>query len=205
MVPLLFFYLMLMAASVDGFLPVARQRSAVACPFRGSQKNSLALFAAADDEEEDDDDEYDIDDSSLGDWRKFRASLIDEGLPGEDTKDEETTNYNAISKTEDSKKKTRKSVAAKNEKLLEEQNAQLAEEYKAGIWAHTIQQAEVGGLLCRMPLEAELYLGDSASGGYWKQKLDLMLTDTDNSKSDVVKGLQLDEDPETVTIAKVDQ
>ena len=194
-----------MVVTVDGFLPVSRERSLTSCPFRGfhhSQRNSLALCAAADDDEDDDDDD-DIDDTSLGDWRKFRASLIDEGLPGEETMDEE--NVNAITKTDDSKKKTRKSVAAKNEKLLEEQNAQLAEEYKTGIWAHTIQQAEVGGLLCRMPLEAELYLGDSASGGYWKQKLNLMLTDTDNSKSDVVKGLQLDEDPETITTAKVDQ
>ena len=87
-------------------------------------------------------DDEEIDDSSLGDWRKFRASLIDGGLPGS---------------TEQKEKPSKKSVAEKNEELLAQQNEKLAEEYRSGVWAHTVGQPEVGGLLCRMPLEAELY------------------------------------------------
>lgn len=183
------------------------QSAATPCGIFQSKRYSLVLRASTDDDDndddDDDDDDYSIDDASL-DWRKFRASLIDEGLPGEVTSQKDGKISDSTTNAED-KKKTRKSVAVQNEKLLEEQNAQLAEEYKTGIWAHTVPQAEVGGLLCRMPLEAELYLGND--GGYWKQKLDLMLTDAgdDKAKGDVVKGLRLDEDPETVTISRVDQ
>ena len=73
--------------------------------------------------------------------------------------------------------KSKKSVAAQNEALLAQQNKALAEEYRTGVWAHTIGQPEVGGLLCRMPLEAELYYGSTVlkGGGYWKEKADLLL------------------------------
>ena len=214
------FILLMTATCVFGFSPVPLPVSGLGSPFRGnyhslgiviSNQHPIILRASKDDEDDDDDDDeddydYDIDDASL-DWRKFRAALIDEGLPGEGTSGtiaEETT-HSATTKAEGRKSKTRKPVALQNEKLLEKQNAKLAEEYKTNSWAHTVPQAEVGGLLCRMPLEAELYLGND--GGYWKQKLDLMLTDLgdEESNSDVVKGLRLDEDPETVTIAKVDQ
>ena len=165
------------------------------------RRQPVALRAAADDDDDDDDDE--LDDASLGDWRKFRASLIDGGLPGETTAGDSTkTDDNQDTK----KSKKNKSVAAQNEALLAQQNEQLAEEYRTGIWAHTIGQAEVGGLLCRMPLEAELYLG--ANGGYWKEKLDLMLSlESMDGKGSGIPDLQLDEevDTETRTVAKVDQ
>jgi len=134
------------------------------------------------DDDDDDDDENLDDDSSLGDWRKFRASLIDGGLPGGVT----TSNQDSsISSASSSSMAQKKSVAAQNEALLAQQNKQLAEEYRAGVWAHTIQQVEVGGLLCRMPLEAELYLGGDKNiknnnkeknGSYWKEKLNIMLS-----------------------------
>ena len=65
---------------------------------------------------------------------------------------------------------------------MEQQNQALAQEYKSGVWAHTIQWPEVGGLLARMPLEAELFKG--ASGGYWKDKLTLMMLSSSTSSTD---------------------
>lgn len=119
------------------------------------------LYASNDEGEDDDDD--DMEDVDLGDWRKFRASLIDTGIStGEEEKNKE--------------KESKPSVADKNEQLLEKQNAQLAEEYRSGVWAHTTGEPEVGGLLCRMPLEAELFYGEK---GYWKKQL----TDTLQTKN----------------------
>jgi hypothetical protein len=144
-----------------------------------------------DDEEEDDDDDDDIlTDVSLGDWRKFRASLIDGGLPGE--------NGGKKVKVEPTKNK---SVAAENEVLLAQQNEKLAEEYRSGVWAHTVGQPEVGGLLCRMPLEAELYYGGT---GYWKKKLDIMLA-LDPINSEGEKKLDEEVDLEILTRSKVDR
>jgi hypothetical protein len=184
----------------------------------------LYASAPADDEdeedEEDEDDEDDslMDDSSLlGDWRKFRASLIDGGLPIttsapiSSSSDDSSDSSNGDTSTQETKpgkqpaKKTtaaatttkRKSVAAQNEALLEQQSQSLALEYKTGVWCHVIQEPEVGGLLCRMPLEAELYHGSSSSSttsstssssatsassasstesSYWKDKLRLMVS-----------------------------
>ncbi|KAL3764670.1 hypothetical protein ACHAW5_000301 [Stephanodiscus triporus] len=56
-----------------------------------------------------------------------------------------------------------KSVSRRNEELLSAQNAALAEEYLHGAWAHESAVPEVGGLVCRMPLEAEIYRGSSSS------------------------------------------
>jgi hypothetical protein len=155
-------------------------------PFRRA-----VILRATDDD--DDDDEEEIDDASLGDWRKFRASLIDGGLPGSTAVEKE-------------KEKPRKSVAEKNEELLAQQNAKLAEEYRAGVWAHTVGQPEVGGLLCRMPLEAELYYSGT---GYWKEELDLMLSmdKMDGKGPSSSEGARLDEEVNTdlITVTKVDQ
>jgi hypothetical protein len=144
---------------------------------------STAIYAT--DEDDDDDDDYDdMESSNLGDWRKFRASLIDEGLPGENNE---------------------KSVATENEALLEQQNKELAEEYRSGIWAHTIGQAEVGALLCRMPIEAELYLKGS---GYWKDKLDVMISlsdDNDDDDGSSISSGSIDEDPGLLGNAKINQ
>ena len=56
-----------------------------------------------------------------------------------------------------------KSVSKRNEELLVSQNADLAEEYirDGGAWAHATAVPEVGGLVCRMPLEAEIYRGSA--------------------------------------------
>jgi len=147
-------------------------------PYPRSQ-STFALRASSDDKEDDDDDddeESSIDDTSLGDWRKFRASLIDGGLPSAPSSTA-TTTKTAGSSTKSNKKK---SVAAKNEELLAKQNEKLAEEYRTGVWAHTVPDAEVGGLLCRLPLEAELFLGKIPTSNpnalYWKDKLDLMVS-----------------------------
>jgi hypothetical protein len=91
-------------------------------------------------------------DFELEDWRKFRASLIAK---------EETTTTTTM----------KQSVAKENEKLLEEQNEALAKEYKSEVWAHLISEPEVAGLICRMPIEGELYWGT----GFWKDKLDALL------------------------------
>ena len=107
------------------------------------------------------------------------------------------------SSTETKQKKTK--VAEKNEELLATQNEELAEEYRAGVWAHTVGQPEVGGLLCHMPLEAELYYSDS---GYWKEKLDLMLSmDSMDGKGSGIEDLKLDEevDSDLLTVSKVDE
>ncbi|KAL7462971.1 hypothetical protein ACHAXS_003347 [Conticribra weissflogii] len=61
-----------------------------------------------------------------------------------------------------------KSVSKKNEQLLRGQNEALAEEYLNGVWAHESSIPEVGGLVCRMPLEAEIYRGSRQSTLYKK-------------------------------------
>ena len=164
--------------------------------------STFSLRAGPDDEDDDDDedDEQDLDDSRLGDWRKFRATLIDGGLPGElsSTSDDQ----------EKAQKKKQKAVPEMNAALLAKQNEKLAEEYRTGVWAHTIGQVEVGGLLCRMPLEAELYMGKN--GGFWKEKLNVMLSlerrgsdDHDVDKS--IVSDDEDEDTDTKILSKVDR
>jgi hypothetical protein len=162
-------------------------------PFGQTRRTICTTFAIQNDDNEkddyDDDDEEEeedliVDDAALGDWRKFRASLIDGGLPtAQNSVDTTTTTTSTATTTttaaldttileESSKISKRRTVAAQNEALLAKQNQPLAEEYRTGIWAHTIGQAEVGGLLCRMPVEAELYYHGT---GYWKDKLDIMV------------------------------
>jgi len=136
----------------------------------------------------------------LGDWRKFRAALIDGGLPGElpSTSDGQ----------ENVQKRKQKAVAEMNAALLAKQNQKLAEEYRTGVWAHTIGQVEVGGLLCRMPLEAELYMGKN--GGFWKEKLNVMLSLEQQSSDDDDLGRSIvtdddDEETDTKILAKVNR
>jgi hypothetical protein len=140
--------------SVSPSLSIARRQSI----------QQFILFAAPSDDDDDDDDDETEEDIALGDWRKFRASLIHSGLPGADD----------VADQKEEKAKSKKSVAKENEKLLQEQNQELAREYQAGVWAHVVAEPEVGGLLCRLPIEAEIYLG--ANGGYWKEKLSAMLS-----------------------------
>merc|ERR1711865_1047075 len=50
-----------------------------------------------------------------------------------------------------------KSVSKANEELLNQQSKKLAKEYKDGVWAHESSITEVGGLVVRLSLEAEIY------------------------------------------------
>ena len=143
------------------------------------------------DDDDDDDDDIQIDDSSLGDWRKFRASLIDGGLTSTDETSGEQTN----------KPKKRQPVAKQNELLLEKQSAKLAEEYRSGVWAHIIGEPEVGGLLCRMPIEAEIYYG---TDGHWKDKIKLMMTLNDESSTGKTRDI-LDEETDRLADTRVNE
>mmetsp|Transcript_62313 Transcript_62313/g.184379 ORF Transcript_62313/g.184379 Transcript_62313/m.184379 type:complete len:349 (-) Transcript_62313:1344-2390(-) len=128
-----------------------------------------------DDDDEDDDDAIDPD--SLGDWRAFRRNLAQSGIETpessgagtDDGSDEETKK----SKVE------RKSVSKRNEALLEAQSEALAKEYKSGVWAHEAPNAEVGGLICRLPLEAEIHRNTEHSLMGQKLETRLSLDDGD--------------------------
>jgi len=131
-----------------------------------SSQNHIILKAASspgnvnegeDVDDDDDDDEY-IDDSSLGDWRAFRANLATSGIStGESSEGSSSSSDGAIETSAPPKQSRPKSVSRKNEQLLKSQNEALYREYESGVWAHEAPTAEVGGLLCRLPLEAEIY------------------------------------------------
>uniref|UniRef100_A0A7S4EPX1 Uncharacterized protein n=1 Tax=Pseudo-nitzschia australis TaxID=44445 RepID=A0A7S4EPX1_9STRA len=110
---------------------------------------------------DDDSDEY-IEDADLGDWRSFRKTLVDQGISYDTTEDgyldtdAEKSETPTISNTGSSTDRP-KSVSKANEELLEKQSETLAKEYKDGVWAHEASFAEIGGLVVRMPLEAEIY------------------------------------------------
>ena len=132
----------------------------------------------------DDDDDY-IDEDSLGDWRSFRMNLANNpagvseastssssidgiDLSSEDASSKTITSESATSSdtattTSSSSSQRPKSVSKQNEQLLSAQNSALAEEYINGVWAHESSIPEVGGLVCRMPLESEIYRGSSDS------------------------------------------
>lgn len=158
----------------------------------------------ADDDDDDDDEEY-IDEQSLGDWRSFRAtlvgsssSIISSSVPEDglllDDNEEQTSIINDINDddnnngnmknddaspsetTKDNTRPTRpKSVSKENEDLLRSQSDILAEEYK-GIWCHEVTLPEIGGLVVRLPLEAEIFKN--------KDKLSLLGKDLTRSLDD---------------------
>ncbi|EJK45752.1 hypothetical protein THAOC_35617 [Thalassiosira oceanica] len=109
--------------------------------------------------QQEDDDE--IDPSSLGDWRQFRMNL---SQGASSTSSEAAIDGIDLGGAKETKVKERpRSVSAKNEELLKKQNSKLAEEYMNGVWAHESALVEVGGLVCRLPLEAEIYRGKDSS------------------------------------------
>jgi hypothetical protein len=129
---------------------------------------------------DDDDDDY-IDEESLGDWRSFRMNLANSVASGDSSSSsiidgidlsDESSVSSSLSTTEtttttnnnnqDSPKRP-KSVSKQNEELLTAQNSALAQEYLNGVWAHDTSSPEVGGLVCRMPLELEIYRGSPDS------------------------------------------
>jgi putative AlgH/UPF0301 family transcriptional regulator len=124
--------------------------------------------SGSDDEDDNDDDDEYIEDTDLGDWRSFRKTLVDSGISIEtaeegymdsDTKkkEESKTPVSSIDASKGSSIERPTSVSKANEELLETQSETLAKEYKGGVWAHESGFAEIGGLVVRMPLEAEIY------------------------------------------------
>lgn len=109
-----------------------------------------------DEDDDDDDDEY-ISDDTLGDWRTFRSTLVGNGLSSPslsetgENKDYEEGDKPKVEKTEEEKE-----VSA-NVELLFSQSDKLGEEYLSGAWAHEAPDVEVGGLVVRLPLEAEIH------------------------------------------------
>ncbi|KAJ1638488.1 hypothetical protein T492DRAFT_943570 [Pavlovales sp. CCMP2436] len=84
-------------------------------------------------------------------WRDFRKQLIAGGIkvttdapaePGEPARGSSDLPERVV-------------VAPRNEALLREQNALLYDEYVNGAWAHE-SAPEAGGLMCRLPLQAQL-------------------------------------------------
>jgi hypothetical protein len=76
--------------------------------------------------EDDDEDDY-IDTADLGDWRAFRRSL---------TVGEASSTASTLSTDATTTKASVKSASLENEALLQQQNPELAREYKTGVWAH---------------------------------------------------------------------
>lgn len=158
----------------------------------------MELRSKADDEDDDDDDddEY-IDDSSLGDWRQFRANLATSGIStqsdgtdasnsGADEAADDIVSSSSDGADNSSAAPTstrRKSVSKRNESLLKSQNAELYREYETGVWAHEAPAPEVGGLLCRLPLEAEIYRNAKYSPVGQKLQAILEKDDDDNTSS----------------------
>lgn len=147
-----------------------------------------------DDEEEDDDEDDLIDADSLGDWRAFRRNLAG------------STESSEESGTVD--KSPKKSVSKENEALLQLQNEELAEEYRTGVWAHEISTPEVGGLVCRMPLEVEIYRNyrHSLIGRKLRKKLGITeisgIDDIERPTSDWYRAAQLLVESEMQDIAE---
>lgn len=156
-------------------------------PFSGSRQASATLFPtpksccdfelesfntqsvlkmSIDDDGDDDDDEY-ISDDELGDWRTFRSTLVGNGLSSPEdidttNKEENTEGGDDIVAVESNKKEEKQNVSP-NVELLFSQSDELAEEYLSGAWAHEAPHVEVGGLVIRLPVEAEIYRGGTKS------------------------------------------
>eukprot|EP00534_Pseudo-nitzschia_fraudulenta_P004876 CAMPEP_0201116072 /NCGR_PEP_ID=MMETSP0850-20130426/449_1 /ASSEMBLY_ACC=CAM_ASM_000622 /TAXON_ID=183588 /ORGANISM="Pseudo-nitzschia fraudulenta, Strain WWA7" /LENGTH=523 /DNA_ID=CAMNT_0047380057 /DNA_START=280 /DNA_END=1851 /DNA_ORIENTATION=+ len=132
-----------------------------------------------DDDEDDDDDQY-IDTDSLGDWRNFRRSLaMGTGGDNEGSSGIKTTEESAASAAMSMVCNERE--VTENEKILESQNKELADEFASGVWAYQTATPEVGGLVVRLPLEVELYRNyrHSIAGS----KLRAMLVDDGEGKN----------------------
>lgn len=104
------------------------------------------------------------------DWRKFRAQLISNGLKLTTDEEEQDSSSGGTD--------TASSVAPENELLLKEQSQALWDEYMNGVWAHS-SPVEVGGLLCRMPLQYQLIdmmrNGEERSASDWGSLLEKKL------------------------------
>lgn len=70
-----------------------------------------------------------------------------------------------LAATDEQRPQRERVVSKLNEDLLRKQNLALAEEYVSTAWAHETPQPEIGGLVCRLPLEAEIYRNKSSKLG----------------------------------------
>ena len=151
-----------------------------------SQCRTRLMMSQEDDEEKEDDDDY-IDDAALGDWRTFRSTLVGSGgltsseSEIEQSNDEGSTQSSNESKTttttnqQQAKEKSKDQAISPNVELLFAQSDRLAEEYLSGAWAHESPGVEVGGLVVRLPLEAEIYRHGEKNviGKKLKQRMDI--------------------------------
>lgn len=120
-------------------------------------------------------------------WREFRAQLISGGLKlttdMEEGQKEDSGSADVPPPAPDAvaastgQARGRPRVAPKNEELLREQNEALWNEYINGAWAHE-SPMEAGGLLCRLPLQAQLIneMRRGDEGSRWGLKLRERLT-----------------------------
>mmetsp|Transcript_24944 Transcript_24944/g.49844 ORF Transcript_24944/g.49844 Transcript_24944/m.49844 type:complete len:487 (-) Transcript_24944:160-1620(-) len=194
----LFLTAMMLLQSADSFLqPQARSPIISIAPTKQQQHRYMT--------NNDDDDDY-IDEDSLGDWRSFRMNLAnsatstsssssidgidlsEDSPPSTAITSEEESSSSSSSTTSSSTKERPKSVSKQNEQLLSAQNSALAEEYINGVWAHESSIPEVGGLVCRMPLESEIYRGSPDSFMY--QKLQTFLDSDDYDRTEDVTSRQ---------------
>ena len=135
------------------------------CFSRDSSAKNFELHMSDDGRARQPDDDDEIDPNSLGDWRQFRMNLS-QGAPSTSSSEASIDGMDLGETGADTKVTTKerpRSVSAKNEELLQAQNSRLAEEYMNGVWAHESALVEVGGLVCRLPLEAEIYRGKDSS------------------------------------------
>mmetsp|Transcript_13009 Transcript_13009/g.21313 ORF Transcript_13009/g.21313 Transcript_13009/m.21313 type:complete len:468 (+) Transcript_13009:3-1406(+) len=152
----------------------------------------------------DDDDDY-IDEDSLGDWRSFRMNLANSAASTSTTSssivdgidlsgDSSSSSSSQLTTADDESPSSTtaperpKSVSKQNELLLSAQNSALAKEYINGVWAHESSIPEVGGLVCRMPLESEIYRGSPDSFMY--KKLQTFLESDEYDRTEDVTSRQ---------------
>jgi len=99
------------------------------------------------------------------DWRAFRAALIERGIQmtesteeAQQQGDDKGSSDFGVFENDPFKGQgsLKKSVSPANEALLMAQNPEMANEYLQGVWAHETGEAEVGGLVARMPLDFQM-------------------------------------------------
>jgi len=100
---------------------------------------------------------------SPAEWREFRQKLVSGGL--------KLTTDAADEAAQPSAETRRRTVAPKNEALLQSQSDELYREYISGGWAHP-SPVEAGGLMMRMPLPAQfLTQMRDGSADFWPATL----------------------------------
>lgn len=99
----------------------------------------------------------------LGDWRAFRARLVEGGLPVVGEADSATSNATKLSKP-------KAKLDEANVALAKSQSLVMAAELSdpGAVWAHEVSSPEVGCLLIRLPLEAAIVLNKES---HWGGKL----------------------------------